>query len=302
MKVLLTGSSGFAGKHILQFLNTHKRVDEVHCIIRKKENMKWDNDHLVDLLDKTELRRVVDEIQPDTIIHLAGSAAGKPGQYPLIQFEENVRTTYNLLDVCPKNSRFIFTSSVVVYGDTAYRAAEDYPCKPKSFYATSKLACEGLVHTFAATNGIKSHILRLPALIGKGLTHGILKAHLDKVFSSEKTLNIIGDSYGGAKKPYLHIDDLNRVIGFILSDLIPPDIYNLAPADELTSHQVASLVIHYTGINKNIVMEDKNWPTDNLILQVHSSKLLGSFDLKYPTSKLAMIQGIKDNLSDYHRR
>ena len=294
-RVLVTGSNGFVGKHVVKFLAKHLKTDQLHTIVRKEDQVKYPFDHVVDLLDRTDLQRVVGEIKPDVIVHLAGSAAGKPGEFPLLQFDENVHSTYNILHAVPNYCNFILASSVVVYGDTLWMADENYVPKPKSFYAASKLACESLLHTFVATKALQPYILRLPAIVGSGLTHGILKAHLDKVRSNDEIFEVIGDVSGGAKKPYLHVTDLCRVIGFILNENLRSGIYNISPNDTLSAVEVANLVMQHTGINKKIKIAHKMWPTDNKILNIKNEKLSNFVELMYPTSKLAMIQAIHDN-------
>jgi UDP-glucose 4-epimerase len=64
----------------------------------------------------------------------------------------------------------IFASSFVVYGDHADRERldENTPCRPKSVYATSKLACEHLLMNYAQPKGVRWNALRMFNVYGPG--------------------------------------------------------------------------------------------------------------------------------------
>jgi len=75
MKVLITGATGFVGRHIVrELLNKGYTVG---CIVRdvaKLERLFGDKvyPYRVDLADKPSLRRVFEEFQPDYLVHLVG--------------------------------------------------------------------------------------------------------------------------------------------------------------------------------------------------------------------------------------
>jgi len=66
-------------------------------------------------------------------------------------------------------SRFLFTSTGLVYGHTGGRPAhEDDPCAPIDAYPASKLAAEGFL---LAMEGLDVRVLRLPFVYGDGDPH-----------------------------------------------------------------------------------------------------------------------------------
>lgn len=67
MKILLTGSTGFIGSHVLKKIN--KTDNTIYCMSRAKQYD--DNWVQVDLLNKAEIEKAVTQLKPDILIHLA---------------------------------------------------------------------------------------------------------------------------------------------------------------------------------------------------------------------------------------
>ena len=77
MKVMITGITGFAGSHLLEFLMTLEGL-EIYGIRRWRSRTEH-IDHLADaivmeecdLRDSTSVMRIIQKIRPDRIFHLA---------------------------------------------------------------------------------------------------------------------------------------------------------------------------------------------------------------------------------------
>lgn len=70
MRILLTGASGFVGHHALSSLSAAGA--EVHAVSRQRQSpdmgVRW---HLADLLKPGTPAKLVDEVRPDCVLHLA---------------------------------------------------------------------------------------------------------------------------------------------------------------------------------------------------------------------------------------
>ena len=81
MKVLVTGVTGFAGSHLVDFILAKKRGTEITGIQRwrsRTENIEHFADKIrlveCDLRDASSVRDVLDEERPDWIFHLAAQS------------------------------------------------------------------------------------------------------------------------------------------------------------------------------------------------------------------------------------
>ena len=90
MKSLVTGAAGFVGRHLVSHLSDCG--DEIIGIDRPSGP---------DLLDPEGLARLLQDVQPDAVYHLAGwSDVGGSWREPLAAFRSNADGTLNLLQAC----------------------------------------------------------------------------------------------------------------------------------------------------------------------------------------------------------
>ena len=115
MNILVTGSSGFVGRHLLAYLESHT---DAHCIGLTR-NVTEDDDTIVcDLSDKDQLDNVIKRLQPALIFHTAGSFSN---QFET-DLENNVVCTKNMLDSVMEHSpasRIMLMGSAAEYGEIA---------------------------------------------------------------------------------------------------------------------------------------------------------------------------------------
>jgi len=103
---------------------------------------------------------------PDAVIHLAGIIPPLADRDPELARRVNVSGTKVLLDLCkalPRAPRFIFASSVALYGDrlaTPWISVQD-PVAPNDTYGLTKHECEEMLRA----SGLEWTILRLSYVV-----------------------------------------------------------------------------------------------------------------------------------------
>ena len=212
-KILLTGSSGFLGSYILDFLKNKN-----YEVIKVGRSVKSDIN--IDLsLNK------LSKIDVDYVIHVAGKAhvIPKTKEENNKFFKVNYIGTNNLLyglDTTKLQS-IIFISTVAVYGkEVGELIDEKSPLLGNTPYALSKIQAEQSIIDFGITNNIKTVVLRLPLVSGKnplGNLSAIIEA-IDKSYYFR-----IGK--GEAKKSIIAASDVANLI---------PELFNLNGVYNLT--------------------------------------------------------------------
>ena len=154
MKALITGGTGFAGRH----LATHCEAagDEVALLARSEG---------VDLLDAEATARAVAAAGPDVIYHLAAQAhVGRSWDDPATTLRENIEMAANLFEAVragAPEATVLFASSGEVYGPPAeLPVTETAPLRPQNPYAVSKAAADLLARFYADAHGMRVVVAR----------------------------------------------------------------------------------------------------------------------------------------------
>jgi len=171
MKTLVTGATGFIGRHLVKALL--ERGDEIRCLVRKTSNIAHINSLGVefvygDLLDKKTTEKAVRGM--DVVYHLGGEV------YSFIVkdfYRVNVQGTKNLLDSCLSNAlkRFVCLSSIAAAGpnhDGHTPLKESDSCNPITPYGVSKLESEKIVLEYFKKYNLPIVIVRPPTVYGPG--------------------------------------------------------------------------------------------------------------------------------------
>lgn len=152
-RVLVTGADGFTGRHLVPLLA--RAGDEVVGLSRRLPEAPvagLDGMIACDLADADSLARVVGDIRPDRVLHLAGVAFVAHGS-PDAFYHVNLLGTRALLEACALQAdridHCVLASSAQVYGPAEGIVSEDRAPRPANDYAVSKLAMEHVAGLYA---------------------------------------------------------------------------------------------------------------------------------------------------------
>lgn len=154
--VLVTGSSGFIGSHVLRTLSKSPGLASVHGLdIVDPQQRNGAEFTRADIRCGDDLKNLADALKPTTIIHLAAVAEVV---IPLNQFpaliDTNVSGTLNLINVL--SPRLVLAaSSSAVYGDAPKAGASPTwrTVRPVGIYGMSKAFAEMIGHDWARQTG-----------------------------------------------------------------------------------------------------------------------------------------------------
>lgn len=213
--VLVTGAAGRIGSLLCARLAAKGYA--IRAFVQKKGSIGGRDivEYEGDVLDVESINAAAKGV--DAIVHLAAiidSSAPKN-----ILFDVNVQGTKNVLAAAPDGCKFVYASSVSVYGRSLPPIAnENTPAKPSTLYGMSKYLAEAAV--LCAADRLQVASLQFGVVYGKGFEEGYFAVF--KRLQKGK-MKIIGD--GENKIPFVHVQDVVDAIVSALGKKTPSKIY-----------------------------------------------------------------------------
>lgn len=167
MKILITGAAGFVGAYAIRQLA--EKGYAVHAAILPQERLAADLQalctvHHFDLLDAETVSDLLQNVQPDGILHLAAqSSVAVSWKKPQLTADLNIKGTLNLLEAArklPQMPRILLIGSAEEYGRLPVDAQglqlvnETMPLHPANIYAATKASAEQLASVYFAAYGL----------------------------------------------------------------------------------------------------------------------------------------------------
>lgn len=158
-RALVTGASGFIGMHLLERLRSDGA--EIHAVSRQAaasdDQVVW---HAADLVDADAVARIVREVRPAVVFHLAGdSRAARAAELVTPTFAANATSTVNLLAAVAEHG----AERVVLAGSLEEPDPGEAPSSP---YAASKLAARSYAELFRTVVDLPVVVLRIFMVYG----------------------------------------------------------------------------------------------------------------------------------------
>lgn len=200
--VLVTGASGFVGRHACAALAA--RGFTVHRVGRGPSAEP--GFHAVDLLDAGARRRVIEAVRPSHLLHLAWDA--EPGRYWTSPTNLDwVAASLDLvrLFAARGGTRLLVAGTCAEYAWGADRFHEDTtPCRPATLYGAAKDGTRRILESYAGTAGLSAAWGRLFYLYGPGERPGRLVADATRALLTGQRFPT---SPGHQARDFLHVAD-----------------------------------------------------------------------------------------------
>jgi len=281
--VLVTGATGFIGRHVLQRLAGRH---DVVALARRDPPAelaglaRWVRQDLSGPLDPAVLPERL-----DTVLHLAQSPRYREfpeGAEDMLAV--NVHAPAALLDHARHAGarRFVLCSTGGVYGHHAARVDEDQRVAPIGFYQASKYAAEVLLAPYGAL--LTTVVLRPFFVYGPGQRGMLVAALAQRVLAGEE-VTVDGDP--GLRINPIHVADAARAIEAALA-LDAPAIINVAGDEAVSITDLARGLADAAGSLPRIAHRDAAAAGDLLGANARMKSLLGV------VPQVALADGLRD--------
>lgn len=239
MKVVVTGSSGFIGNHLVIYLLN--RGDEVVGIdnhndyydvrlkearlerIRHKSNFR----HVqASLSDRAEIEKVFREFRPQRVVNLAAQAGVRYSTInPYAYVDSNLVGFLNILECCRHQGveHLVYASTSSVYGANKKQpfSVHDNVDHPMSLYAATKKANELLAHSYSSLYQLPTTGLRFFTVYGPWGRPDMALFLFTKAILANQPIDVF--NYGNHRRDFTYVDDIVEGVVRVLDRIATPN-------------------------------------------------------------------------------
>ena len=293
MRILVTGSAGFIGSHLVDelILQGHQVYGCDNFVGGFKRNINPLCKHYtVELCDKYNVDLLFGLIEPDVVFHLACYPYEGLSQFSPVEVADSVlMASLNVFKNCVNHNvkRVVHFSSMARYGRRNLSPfSEDMPRDPCDVYGAAKVASEVSLEAISETTGLDYNILVPHNISGSRMRlddayRGVLGIWVNRLMNN-KPFHIYGD--GEQMRAFSHVSDIIKpCIRAGLDNAVSKQIINLGAEKARTLNEVAQILLEVFGSNlEPIYVPDRPCEAKYAYCTVDKSKKLLKFkDTKF---------------------
>lgn len=286
MRVLVTGATGFVGRHLVPELRQH----EVTCIVRDASRAADLSDAagtaLIegDLTDPSLARRLPPRM--DAVVHVAQAYVPFPSAAAEL-FAVNAASTVWLAEYAREAGvgRFVYTSSGSVYAPSRMPLSESTQPSPLTFHPATKLMSEIALRHYRSDFSVA--VLRLFGPYGPGQVNRLIPRLVDSVRSGSP----ITLSRGGEPRINpIYVVDLVRVLEAALADSRSYTV-NVGGPQAVSIRDMAEIIAMHLGRSPDFLDQDGEVEGDLVADTTLMHELFGVGELIVPREGLGRMIG-----------
>ena len=269
-RVLMTGGTGFVGANLARRLLHDGH--ELHLLIRPAHNA-WRIEpirrdvhlHTVDLTDADGLARVVTDVRPEWVFHVAAHGAYSWQTDVSCMVRVNIEGTIGLVEACLRTGfeAFVNTGSSSEYGFKDHAPAETELLEPNSHYAVTKASATLFCRHTAISRAVPLVTLRLYSVYGPYEEPQRLMPTL-VVRGLEGELPPLADP--AIARDYVYVDDVSEAYCLAASrpGQPPGAVYNVGTGVQTSLREVVQVARRVLNIAAEPVwgsLKPRTWDT-----------------------------------------
>jgi GDP-4-dehydro-6-deoxy-D-mannose reductase len=313
MRVLITGSEGFVGGHLLELLRTEEPGAEITGLVKPGVPGGPGAGAVrveADLDDAEAIAAVIDRAQPDRIVHLAAqSSVAASWSDPEATLRTNLLGLLHILEAvrsCGLSPRILVIGSAEEYGQIDPQTIpirEEAPLRPASPYAVSKVAQSFLALQYALSH--RMEIVRTRTFSHTGPGRG-------EAFAESSFARQIAEVLAGHRPPVIDVGNLDPVRDFsdvrdvvraywdLLEHGRPGEVYNVCSGAGIRIGEILETLVDLAQIDAEIRLDaERARPSDNPLLVGDPTKLRAAIGW---APQLDLRRTLRDLLDDWVRR
>lgn len=266
MRALITGIGGFAASHLADLLLAETDWQIVGCDLRQGSTPPHLQGqvtcHAVDLCEPEAVHRLLDEVAPHFIFHLAAMAkVGGSWRDPWPVLRNNVRGQLNILQALVKlkaSPRVIVAGSNEEYGlvrPHELPLTEETPLRPNSPYGVSKVTQDMLGLQYYISHQLPiirvrpfNHIgpRQAPGFVAPDFARQIAEVEAGRRPPRMQVGNL------KARRDFTDVRDMVRAYYLAVTQGMPGDVYNIGSGRSHAIQELLDVLLGYSRVKISV--------------------------------------------------
>lgn len=312
-KALIIGGAGFVGKYLANYLEIDMGWEVfVTKLSHEIVDIGIVGDHIynLDILDQEETNKILQEIKPDYIFHLAAqSSVAASWKNPDLTLDVNIKGSVHILEAIRKlddKPSVLMIGSGEEYGyilPTEIPVREDNVLRPGNIYAATK-ACQNMLSSiYCKSYGIDIKMVRAFNHIG---------AHQSDIFVVSNFCKQVAEIENGKKPPILYVGNLQakrdftdvkdvvRAYAMLIQNGTCGETYNVGSGRAISIQEVLDIILDMSTCCIEVKQDlERMRPSDIPIIEADIQKISNDIGWK---PEIALKQTILETLNYWREK
>lgn len=288
-KILLTGSTGFLGRHARPVLEQHYGEANVASVSSAD----------YDLMNAAEVSRMFDEVQPDVVVHLAAYSGGIGANraYPAdFYFRNTILTALTFEEAARRKAgKLVYTMGGCSYPAKATSPIHEdqlfcgYPQEESAGYSTAKMMGVVAAKSYRQQYGLNSTVLIPGNLYGEfdnfrnsesHVVPAMVRRYFEAMRSNAPMVEMWGT--GAPTRDFTYAGDVARLLPFFIDSYDEVGPVNLCTAKSTSIRELAETIARLVDY-KGEIKWDGTKP-DGQMIKIFSSDRMRELGLACDTT------------------
>lgn len=281
-KILVTGATGFLGRHTVPVLQSLYGADRVVAVSSKE----------YDLTDRAEVEKMFNEIRPNVVVHYAAYSGGIGANrtYPADFYYQNTILTAHTFDVAARRGdvkKLIYTMGGCSYPAKATSPIDEsqlwqgYPQNESAGYSTAKMMGTVAAKSYREQFGLNAVVLIPGNLYGEydnftTLDSHVVPAMIRRYYEAQREGWEKVEMWGTGKpqRDFVYAGDVARTIPWFIENYDSSEPVNISAGRTTPIKELADTIADLVGYKGEIAW-DSSKPDGQMVKIFDTARLKG---------------------------
>lgn len=253
MKILLTGATGFLGRHTRPILKARYGAENLVAVSSKD----------YDLMDPSQVERMFAVVQPDVVVHYAAYSGGIGANrlYPADFYFRNTILTALTFDAAARHKikKLVYPMGGCSYPADARSPIDEnqlwrgYPQIDSSGYSTAKMMGVVAGRSYRQQYGLSTSVIIPGNMYGEFDNFSILDSHVVPAMirrfleaKLEGKVEVAMWGTGSPERDLVYAGDVARLLPFFIEEYDSPEVVNISTGTRTSIRQLAETIARLT--------------------------------------------------------